>query len=122
MASQPRTWASVGASKLARNQSRTAGEKGVSGSTETAVSTGLECTARPRFRPDVHTARLDAVPDRNRPNGLPCGPVGASARPVRGLEYRQVNKPVTWTADSNGRKGNPMATKRNIAAVLGGIA
>ena len=32
MASQPRACASVGASKLARNQSRTAGEKGASGS------------------------------------------------------------------------------------------
>ena len=39
MASQPRAWASVGASKLARNQSRTAGEKGARGSETTMGAT-----------------------------------------------------------------------------------
>src|SRR6187551_377613 len=38
MASQPRAWASVGASKLAWNQSRTAGEKGASGSAIGAIA------------------------------------------------------------------------------------
>jgi hypothetical protein len=38
IASQPRAWASVGASKLARNQSRTAGEKGASGSAVGAIA------------------------------------------------------------------------------------
>ena len=40
MAAQPRAWASVGASKLARNQSRTAGENGASGSETTGATTG----------------------------------------------------------------------------------
>ncbi len=39
MAAQPRAWASVGASKLAPNQSRTAGENGASGSETTAGAT-----------------------------------------------------------------------------------
>ena len=54
MAAQPRACASVGASKLARNQSRTAGEKGASGSATTGgAATGAECTAPRPFRPDV---------------------------------------------------------------------
>ena len=37
MAAQPRAWASVGASKLASNHSRTGREKGASGSAPTSM-------------------------------------------------------------------------------------
>jgi hypothetical protein len=39
MASQPRVWASVGASKLASNHARTAGEKGARGSASMVCTT-----------------------------------------------------------------------------------
>ena len=41
IAAQPSAWACVGASKLASNHSRTAGEKGASGSATTVVAMGL---------------------------------------------------------------------------------
>jgi hypothetical protein len=39
MAAQPSAWACVGASKLASNQARTAGENGASGSATSVVAT-----------------------------------------------------------------------------------
>src|SRR6188508_787176 len=68
MADQPCAWASVGASKLARNQSWTAGENAASASREGAGdgargvrATGGQYRLQPLFRPDVlilpHPAR-----------------------------------------------------------------
>src|SRR5689334_18908783 len=74
MASQPWAWASVGASKLDRNQSRIAGEKRSRGSAATvSAGTGRECTASTLFRPDVRLAiphRGDRVRVRGSDGGI----------------------------------------------------
>ena len=67
IAAQPRAWASVGASKLARNQSRTAGENGASGSGTAGGGHGARSIARDgQFRPDVRLRVTSMVPARKR--------------------------------------------------------
>ena len=123
MATQPRACASVGASKLARNQSRTAGEKGASGSATAACDHGSRSVA-----PDGHFDQMFTRSHDDGPNaktGHMARRGGRLAVPralASGLNPKSTSPVALMGRSKIEREGRSDDQQAEFAAVLGGVA